>query len=89
MSSGTIVLNCASLRAPTAATIDCIARLQLAVRRGGFELLLGNANQALLELIDFTGLAGVLRVESRWQAEQREQPCRVEKEGELDDPPDF
>ena len=79
-------LDCAQLREPTAATIDQIARLQLAVRRRGSELELKNPCPDLLQLIGFFGLAGVLRAESGRQAEQREQPCRVEEKGELGDP---
>lgn len=80
-----ITLDCGSLVVPTAATIDQIARLQLAMQRRGCELELNNANPCLLELIGLVGLAGVLRVESRRQAEQRKQPLRIEKEGELGD----
>jgi hypothetical protein len=65
------------------ATIDEIARLQLAVRRRGCRLELRNANPCLCELIGFVGLSEVLRVEPRWQAKQREQPRRVQEEGEL------
>lgn len=82
-----VCLDCGPVKAPTATTIDQIARLQLAARRCGCELELANANPYLLELIGFVGLSEVLRVESRWQAEKREQPGRVEEEGELGDPP--
>jgi hypothetical protein len=87
MRSAKITVDCRSLRDPTAATIDHIARLQLAARRCDRELELKNANPYLLELISFVGLAGVLRVEAGRQAEQRKQPCGVEEEGELGDPP--
>jgi hypothetical protein len=70
-------LDCGRLTEPTAATIDKMARLQLAVRRCDCALELKNANPDLLELIAFFGLAGVLRVEPGRQTEQREQPCRV------------
>jgi hypothetical protein len=78
-----VCLDCGPLKAPTAATIDEIARLQLAARRNGCKLELANANPYLLELIGFVGLSQVLRVESRGQAEEREQPGGVEEEGEL------
>ncbi len=55
-----VCLDCGPLEAPTAATIDEIARLQLAARRGGCRLELANANPYLLELIAFVGLADVL-----------------------------
>ena len=86
MRSAKIHLDCGQLREPTAASIDQIARLQLALRRRGCKLELRNADPYLLELIGFLGLGGVLRVESRRQSEQRKQLCRVEEEGELDDP---
>lgn len=81
-----VCLDCGPLKAPTATTIDQIARLQLAALRCGCELELRNADPGLLELIGFVGLGEVLRVETRRQAEEREQPGRVEKEGELADP---
>jgi hypothetical protein len=87
MRSAKITVDCRSLRDPTAASIDQFARLQLAARRCDCELELRNANPYLLELIGFVGLAGVLRVEAGRQAEQRKQPCGVEEEGELGDPP--
>jgi hypothetical protein len=87
MRSGRITLDCGPIRKPTAATIDQIARLNLAARRCSCELQLNDASPELLELIGFVGLAGVLRVESRRQAEERKQPCGVQEEGELGDPP--
>jgi hypothetical protein len=82
-----ITVDCASLVQPTGATIDQIARLQLAARRCDCDLELKNTNPFLRELIAFVGLSGVLSVESRRQAEEREHPCGVEEERELDDPP--
>jgi anti-anti-sigma regulatory factor len=81
-----LVLDCSPLEKPDCATIERIARLQLAVRRCGCELRLRNPNDPLLELIGLAGLTGVLRFEPGWQAEEREQPCGVEEERELDDP---
>ena len=82
-----VCLDCGPFEAPTAATIDQIARLQLAARRRGCELELANANLYLLELITFVGLSDVLGVESWGQAEQRKQLRRVEEEREFGDPP--
>jgi hypothetical protein len=82
-----VCLDCASIEAPTAATINLIARLQLAMRRCGYELELANPNPYLVELIFFVGLAEVLGVELERQAEQRKEPGGVEEEGELADPP--
>ena len=81
-----VCLDCGPCKAPTAGTIDQIARLQLAALRCGCELELRNAGPSLLELIGFVGLGEVLRVESRREAEEREQPGRIEEEGELGDP---
>lgn len=69
MSIATIFLDCASADEPDAGTIERIARLQLAARRSAVDLRLANVNRALLELIDLCGLAEVLRVESKGQAE--------------------
>jgi len=48
---------------PSAATIDALARLAVALRRQGSRLRLLHASPELVELIDFMGLAEVLRVE--------------------------
>jgi hypothetical protein len=82
-----VFLDCGWLRDPNAASIDQIARLHLAARRCGCELELTNVNPCLLELIDFAGLAEVLRVEVGGQAEEREQSRGVEEEGQLGDLP--
>ncbi len=71
---------------PTAETIDRLACLQLAARRSGCFLELAGARPSLLELLDFCGLAEVLRVEAGRQAEKRKDPRGVEEEGELPDP---
>jgi hypothetical protein len=71
---------------PDLATIDALARLHLAARRLGRELRVENAADELRELIVFVGLEGLLRLEPRGEAEEREQRLRVEEEGELGDP---
>jgi hypothetical protein len=81
------VLDCGQLRAPTATTIDQIARLHLAAQRRGCRLELKDAGLELAALIGFCGLSEVLRVEVERQAEERKQFSRVEEECELDDPP--
>jgi hypothetical protein len=63
------------------ATVDELARLQLAGRRLGFRLRL-YAPREVWELIDLAGLRQVIR-----QAEEREEPLRLEEERELGDPP--
>jgi hypothetical protein len=69
-----------------AGAIAALAGLQLAARRIGCELRLRNASSELTELVAFAGLADVLRVEPRREAEEREERLRVEEEGELPDP---
>ena len=71
----------------TLATVAVLARLQLAAKRSGRELRLVGASDELLDLIEFTGLADVLRVEAGRQAEEREQPWSVQEKRELGDPP--
>jgi hypothetical protein len=63
------------------AIVDTLARLRLAGRRLGFDLRLYPSPE-LRELIDLAGLGEVLG-----QAEEGEEPLRVEEERELDDPP--
>jgi ABC-type transporter Mla MlaB component len=87
MGTRALVLDCGALMNPDCATIDRIARLQLEVRRCGFELQLRNANEQLLELIGLAGLASVLSVEPGRQSEEWKHLRRVEEEGQLDDPP--
>ena len=43
-----------------AVTVEALARLQLAARRRGCQVRLLHASPALLELVDFMGLADVL-----------------------------
>ena len=70
---------------PDAVTVDALARLQLAARRRGCLVRLGNASDELLELVTFMGLTDVL-VDTGRQSEEREQPLGVEEERELADP---
>jgi hypothetical protein len=63
------------------ATVDSLARLQLAGRRLGFRVRL-SAPRELWELIDLVGLREVIG-----KIEEREETLRVEEEGELGDPP--
>jgi len=67
-------------------TVDALARLQLAAQRLGLELRVLHAPDELRELVDLAGLAEVLGVEPRGQAEEREQRLGVEEERELGDP---
>jgi hypothetical protein len=87
MGTTTVVLDCGLCVEPDLGTVECLARLHVAARRRGCELRLANASPCLADLIGFAGLGGVLRVEVKGQAEQREQPRGVEEERELGDPP--
>jgi hypothetical protein len=69
------------------AAVDALARLVLEARRLGLDLRLLHAPPDLLELVELAGLAGVLSLEGQRDAEQREQPLRVEEEGHLADAP--
>lgn len=82
----TIVCDLGGLAQPDLASIDALARLQLMLRPQGLEVLLRGAPNELIELIALVGLTDVLRVESRREAEQREQSLGVEEERELPDP---
>ncbi len=68
-------------------TVDALARLHLAARRAGVDLDVRHASKELKELLVFTGLNRVLRVEPGGKAEEREELLRAEEEGELGDPP--
>jgi len=70
-----------------AAAVDALARIQLAARRMGRQVVLRHAADDLRDLLAFVGLSGVLRIEVGGQPEQREQRVSVEEERELDDPP--
>jgi ABC-type transporter Mla MlaB component len=73
--------------AADAATIDALARVQLAARRLGRDVCLCDVSDDLRQLLTFAGLADVLGVEPVGQPEQREERLGVEEEGELADPP--
>jgi hypothetical protein len=60
-------------------TVDALARLRLAGKRLGLGVRL-TPTEELLELLDLLGLVEVL-----WQPEEREEPFRVQEEGELRD----
>jgi len=63
MTIGPIILNCASVPEPDAASIECIARLQLSAIQRGAGLSIENASPRLRELIEFCGLVEALGVE--------------------------
>ena len=85
MSTGTVILNCARIAQPSLAAVDYIARLNLDLKRSGRRLCLAQPSSELVELIRLLGLAETLDVEVERQPEEREQPIRLEEEGELRD----
>lgn len=68
------------------ATVDALARLQLAAQRSSYQLRLRNATRELTRLLVFAGLAEALGLETLGQAEEREERLGVEEERELPDP---
>jgi hypothetical protein len=73
--------------APSAVTVDILARLVLAARLLGAELQLENPTRELRELASFMGLSEPLGIEPWREPEQREQRLGIEEERELGDPP--
>jgi hypothetical protein len=60
-------------------TVDALARLQLTARRLGCRIELRSGTPELGRLLAFVGLADVLGSGSLREAEEREQPRRVEE----------
>jgi hypothetical protein len=79
------VLDCAALAEADAVQLEGIARLCLALKRRGCALRLANPGDGLAGLVEFAGLAAALGLEAGGEAEEREDPSRVEEEGELGD----
>jgi hypothetical protein len=72
---------------PDLRTVAVLARAPLNARRCGTRLRFRNASPALRELIVFAGLEEVLPLVGRLggEAEEREEPLRVQEERELGD----
>lgn len=86
MTFRTITLDCAGVANANVGTIDAIARVHRNVRRQGLRLRILNASRFLVGLIDLCGLAEILGVETGRQAEEGEQPGRIEEERDVGDP---
>jgi ABC-type transporter Mla MlaB component len=87
-----VVCDVAGLEA-TADAVEVLARLQLTAYRSGRRLRVRNPGRELRDLIAIMGLRDVLDacedsggIQSRRQAEQREQPLRIEEEHDPGDP---
>jgi hypothetical protein len=87
MRQSQFVCDTSAIADPNLGTVADLARLHVAARRLNLDVVLRNASDALVELVAFVGLADVLRVEPRRQAEEREERLGIEEERELDDPP--
>ena len=82
----TIIYDVAWLDEPDVRVVDALARLHLAARRSGREVVLQGAGTHLEDLVELMGLREVLRVEAVGEAEQREQALGVEEEGDPAEP---
>jgi ABC-type transporter Mla MlaB component len=60
--AGAVHCDVAAITRPDAATLDALARLQLAARRLGCRITLRGANRRLRDLLALTGLSEVLPV---------------------------
>jgi STAS domain-containing protein len=81
-----IVCDASALKAD-AASLDMLARMQLAAKRAGVEIRIRRVPDDLLELLAFAGVADALGVEPGREPEQREDALGVEEEGHLGDSP--
>jgi anti-anti-sigma regulatory factor len=75
------------VRGAELATVGALARAAMNTRRTGARLRAVNVPPELRNLIALAGLTGVLLGRDGRQAEEGEQPLRVEERREPDDPP--
>jgi anti-anti-sigma regulatory factor len=80
------VLGWVDVRRPDLAIVDSLARMHLGARRRGRRLVLRNVSDELRGLIELVGLADVLGLEPRREAELGEQ-LRVDEVMQPADPP--
>jgi hypothetical protein len=85
MGQPSVVLDCTALAEADAGQLEGIARLCLTLKRRGCALRLADPGDGLVALVGFAGLAEVLGLEAGGEAEEREDPGRVQEEGELGD----
>ena len=76
----------AAIGAPDLATVEGLARVELAARRHGSDVRLRGASVELLELLALCGLPLEHAPESEWEAEEREEPGGVQEERDPGDP---
>jgi hypothetical protein len=65
-------VDCADVTGATFCTVGALARMGLNAQRSGYRVELANTAPRLLELLDLSGLAGVLLAEGQGQTEKRE-----------------
>jgi hypothetical protein len=91
-SSGLVICDVGRIASPDAAVVDALCRLQLEARRAGGVLKVRHASLALRELLQLTGLDGVVPLEERLrldpprQPEHREEARGVQEEHDPADP---
>ena len=87
--TGVVVCDVAGLGPPGLATVDVLARLELAARRAGGRIRLRNPAPALRALLDLVGLRFELfeSFEPEGQPEEREPAGGVQEAVEPGDPP--
>jgi STAS domain-containing protein len=71
---------------PDLCTVEALARVELIARRLGSGIRLRGASVEMLDLLAFCGLPVRLALESEGEAEEREEPRRVEEERDPGDP---
>lgn len=87
--AGLVIVDVGAVHDPDAATVDCLAQLQLKVRRNGRSIEMHRASARLESLLSMMGLDGVVRFVGELrpvgESEHREQGLGVEEEVEPDD----
>jgi len=88
-----MLLDVSKISDPDCSTVEMLARMQLAARRGGRMIELRGASSELRELLVLSGLSNVLPcrqigsgLEVVREAEEREPAGGVEEEGDPADP---
>ena len=84
---GLLLCDVGGATSPSCDTVEALARLRLLARRHGCGFRVLSPGDGLRDLLSLVGLDEVLLVESGGEPEEREQPRRVEEEGEAADPP--
>jgi anti-anti-sigma regulatory factor len=68
-----VILGAVEAELPGLALVDALMRFQLLARRRGCDVRLRDVSEDLRRLLELVGLAGVLALEPRRQAERREE----------------